>query len=141
MTANFDAQAFLFNVTIPGEAFGLLANDNTALGNLPAFGNVATDGTGAAVNLPGVYALAISGAGRNPVSINGNLFNYANPTEVSGPDGPGGLNPHNGWTGSGPVGSYSIVLGGSEFYDVPSPGVLTVLALAGLCGSRRRRRA
>src|SRR5437764_544629 len=27
--ANFDPQLFLFNITVPGEAFGLLANDNT----------------------------------------------------------------------------------------------------------------
>jgi uncharacterized protein (TIGR03382 family) len=136
---DFDAQLFLFNVTLPGEAFGLLANDNTIAGNLPAFGNAATDGTGSAVNLSGVYAVAISGAGNNPTSINGNLFNYANPTEVSGPDGPGGLNPHNGWSGNGAVGSYSIVMTGTEFYELPAPGALALFGLAGVVGRPRRR--
>ena len=140
VVGNFDSQLFLFNVTIPGEAFGLLANDNTIGGTQPAFGNAATDGTGSMVNLPGVYAVAISGTGRNPTSINGNLFNYGNPNEVSGPDGPGGLNPHNGWTGNGPVGSYSIVLTGAEFYDLPAPGAMALLGLAGIVGSRGRRR-
>jgi hypothetical protein len=139
MDAEFDAQMFVFNVTLPGEAFGLLANDNTALGNQPFIGNSATDATGAAINLPGVYLIAVSGTGRNPVSLNGNIFNYGSSTEVSGPDGPGGINPHNGWTGDGPVGSYHISFTGAEFYDVPAPGAAALFAIAGMVGGQRRR--
>ena len=139
VAADFDAQLFLFNVTIPGEAFGLLGNDNTAGGSDPAFGNMATDGTGALVSLPGIYLVGISGAGRNPVSLNGNIFNFASSTEVSGADGPGGINPLNGWAGSGAVGSYTINLTASSFYDVPAPGAAALLAVAGLFSGRRRR--
>ncbi|HWB20306.1 MAG TPA: hypothetical protein VG711_08410, partial [Phycisphaerales bacterium] len=102
--ADFDAQLFLFNVTLPGEGFGLLANDDFNDNTSPFIGNMATDGTGAQINLPGVYAIAISGFGRNPVSIGGEIFDMEFGDEISGPDGPGGINPHTGWTGDGQTG-------------------------------------
>lgn len=139
-SADFDAQLFIFNVTLPGHAFGLLANDNTAQGFNPVLTPVATDGTGAQITLPGIYAIAISGSGRNPTSSTGEIFYYGNSTEVSGADGPGGINPHNGWTGDGVGGSYALILTGAGFYDVPAPGALALLGLAGLIGRRSRRR-
>lgn len=136
--AEFDAQLFLFNVTLANEAFGLLGNNDTALGNDPVITSVATDGTGAQVLNPGVYAIAISGIGRDPISMNGLIFNFLNQTEISGPDGPGGLNPHTGWAGIGEKGGYKIDMIGVSFYDLPEPGSIALLGLA--LGVARRRR-
>jgi len=136
----FDAQLFLFNITQANEAFGLLANDNTPDGNVPVLTQMATDGTFAAINNPGAYAIAIAGAGRYPVSVSGAIFFYASPTEISGPDGPGGINPHIGWAGEGATGSYSIGVTGVGFYEAPAPGAGALLALAGGFAARRRRR-
>ncbi len=137
--ANFDAQLWVFNVTIPGQAFGLLANDNTPAGINPIVTSLATDGTGAQLKVPGVYAVAISGAGRVPVSLNGPIFFFGSPTEISGPDGPGGINPHIDWTGEGETGSYTIQTEGVGFYDTPAPGSIAVLAAGAIAGARRRR--
>lgn len=139
VNAQFDAQLFLFNITLPGQAFGLLANLDSGMGNMPEIIRPATDGSGADVLLPGVYALAISGAGRLPVSNAGQIFFFQSQTEISGPDGPGGINPHTGWTGTGQVGSYDIELRDVGWYDVPAPGSALLLAGAGLFGARRRR--
>jgi uncharacterized protein (TIGR03382 family) len=117
----------------------LLANDNTISGANPFLTTPSNDGTLAAINLPGVYAIAISAAGRNPVSVGGNIFNYGSPTEISGPDGPGGINPHIGWTGEGAGGNYKISLTGSDFFDLPAPGAAALLGLAALVGRSRRR--
>lgn len=138
--STFNPQCFLFNITLPGEAFGLLGNDDTATSNQPRLISPATDGTGASVVLPGVYALGISGFGRDPVSSGGRIFNFASPTEVSGPDGPGGINPHSGWIGQGEVGTYDLDIQGVTFFDVPAPGSAVVFAAAAGALSRRRRR-
>lgn len=139
--ANFDPQLFLFNITLPGEAFGLLANNDTPSGAFPLLTTPATDATGAQVLLPGAYAVAVSGLGRVPVSDSGAIFNFASGTEVSGPDGPGGINPHTGWTGDGQVGDYVIRLMGVDWYDVPAPGSAAGLALGLTVLARRRRRS
>jgi hypothetical protein len=138
--ASFDAQLFVFNVTLANEAFGLLANDNTPSGNIPFVGPFANDGTGAALKNPGVYAIAISGAGRQPVSVNGLIFNFFSPTEISGPDGPGGINPHTGWSGEGQTGDYTITMTGVGFYNTPAPGSGAVFLGAALVAAARRRR-
>lgn len=137
--AQFDAQLFLFNITLPGEAFGLLANKDTSTSNAPLLMRPATDGTGADVLLPGTYAIAISGGGRVPVSMTGEIFNFVSPTEISGPDGPGGLNPHIGWTGEGAVGTYAVEMTDIGYVAIPAPGTLAVL-LGGAGGLARRRR-
>ena len=138
-SADFDAQLFIFNVTLPGQAFGLLANDNTSEGSNPVLLPNSTDGTNTGITAPGIYLIGISGSGRNPVSSTGQIFFYGNPTEISGADGPGGLNPHNDWAGDGVGGSYVLTLTGAGFYDLPAPGALALLGLAALVGHRRRR--
>ncbi|HWB20305.1 MAG TPA: hypothetical protein VG711_08405 [Phycisphaerales bacterium] len=135
--AGFDAQLFLFNVTLPGEGFGLLANNDFGGSQDPFIGNAATDATGAQVKLPGIYAIAISGYGRDPVSLNGLIFNFADREEISGADGPGGLNPLRMWTGEGETGDYNIELTGAAPIDTPTPGALAVFGLA--CVVRRNR--
>ena len=114
-SADFDAQLFVFNVTLPGQLFGLLANNDTVLGDEPFVGNMATDSTGAQLLLPGVYVVGISGLGRNPLSNTGAIFNFQSQTEVSGADGPGGINPLSGWTGEGQTGEYIIDVTGVTF--------------------------
>jgi len=138
--ATFDAQLFVFNVTLPGEAFGLLGNQSTINGNIPFLDSMSTDGSGAQLTQPGVYAIAISGMGRAPVSNTGEIFDFAIMHEVSGPDGPGGINPHIGWTGIGEVGTYVIELEGAGFYALPGAGTLALLVLTGGTGGRSRRR-
>lgn len=137
--AAFNAQLFLFNVTLPGEALGLLAADDTPVSNAPLLISPATDATGAQVVLPGVYAMGITGFGRVPVSSTGPIFSFASPTEISGPDGPGGTNPLMGWEGVGETGTYVVGVQGVDWVDIPAPASAMVLLLAGLCSRGRRR--
>jgi hypothetical protein len=136
--AAFNPQLFLFNITRPGEALGLLANDDQISSNLPLLTSPATDGTGAMVLLPGEYALGVSGFGRVPVSPTGPIFFFGSTTEISGPDGAGGINPLSGWTGPGQTGTYRIELSGVDWYNIPSPAAGA--ALLGMAGVLRRRR-
>lgn len=137
--ASFDSALYLFNITQANEAFGLLAADDTV--DFPGTRLVgsSTDGSLAQLTNPGVYALAITFAGNVPVSRSGDIFSFTTPTEISGPDGPGGINPHNGWDRkvefSG--GDYEVMMDGIDFVDVPAPGALGLAV--GLLGLRRRR--
>lgn len=140
ITSNFNAVLYLFNVTVNFEGLGLLANDNENVESfLPQLLPAATDGTGVLLTTPGNYVLAIAGSGRVPVSRTGAIFNFASPTEISGPDGPGGLNPLQGWTGDGATGDYSLSVEQGGFPTIPAPGALALLA-AVATGSLRRRR-
>ena len=141
VNANFDASLWLFNLSQANEAFGLLGNlSGDGEGWNPVLGSLSTDGSGASVNAPGVYAFAVSGEGRIPVSNNGAIFSFDSLGELSGPDASGGVLPHIGWSGVGATGSYTILVDGATFVETPTPGVLAVggLAVAGL-GLRRRR--
>jgi hypothetical protein len=135
----FDAQLFVFNITLAGGGLGLLANDNADAGtNAPVLTSVATDGSNAVLDLPGVYAVAVAGAGRAPVSASGLIFDFASPTEVSGADGPGGLLRHIGWTGEGAVGAYAVQLEGVDFAEIPAPAGSVLIGFGLLAGRRRR---
>jgi hypothetical protein len=137
--ADFDAQLFVFHLTLSGAALGLLANDNADVETtLPAITPMATDGTGVVLDLPGVYLIAVAGAGRRPVSMTGDIFSYDSSTEISGADGPGGLNRLIGWEGEGETGSYNIRTDGTVFPEIPAPGTLALLSVAGLATRRRR---
>lgn len=108
--ADFDTQLWLFSAN----GVGLLANDNDGAQLGSRIGHLATDGTGVTINTPGLYYLAISGSGNVPRAPGGPIFNFALPTEVSGPDGPGDGQPLSAWTGPGAVGTYIIALTGAE---------------------------
>ncbi|MFO0858052.1 MAG: hypothetical protein U0640_11930 [Phycisphaerales bacterium] len=135
-SSNGTVGLFLFNVTLGNEGLGLVAT----IAGAGTLGNASNDGSLAAVNSPGIYALAIAVPGRYPVSNLGPIFNFANPNEVSGPDGSGGFLPHTDWAGTpGPIGDYGIELTGSGFFAVPAPGAGVVLGVCGLVAMRRRR--
>lgn len=141
ISANFDAVLYLFNLSVNFEGFGLLANDNENSDSvIPQILPFATDGTGVQISVPGDYVLAVASKGRVPVSRTGPIFNFQTPTEISGPDGPGGLNPLSGWTGPGIAGDYSLQLEESGFPTVPAPGAaLLTIAGAVLAAGRRRQ--
>lgn len=134
--ANFDAQLWLFDLG----GNGILGNnDNAAASPFASFGNNSTDGSGAAVTTAGLYLLAISGAGNDPLSPGGPIFDFALATEVSGPDDIGGSMPIDNWVGNGEIGDYAIILKGVEFAEIPAPGGLTLLVAAGALVRRRCR--
>jgi hypothetical protein len=140
LNPGFDAQLFVFNITLSGGALGLLANDNFDANTTdPVLTSISTDGSNAVLDLPGLYAVAVAGAGRNPTSDLGLIFDIANPTEISGADGPGGLLRHTGWEGEGAVGDYSVMLEGIDFAKIPAPAASLSFALLGLASARRRR--
>ena len=105
--AGFDAQLFLFKT----DGLGLLANLNAATFDPnPLLLPFANDGTGVQLEGPGLYLLAISGFPSFPQNPNGPLFAFDTPTENSGPDGNGGNDPINAWSGPGDTGRYEIGL-------------------------------
>ncbi len=133
--ADFDTQLFLFQA----DGRGALANDNssslvTGSTLLPA----ATDGSGFVLSGAGLYYLAISGFDSDPLGGSEFIFDQVDPSEISGPDGIGGSLPITDWSPlAGEIGHYEITLTGVR--GVPAPGAAALLALAGMCGRRRRR--
>lgn len=134
VNANFTPALYLFNLTQASQALGLLGVNGTLV-------STSTDGTQAQVTEPGLYALAVTYAGNIPQSRTGAIFNFASPTEISGPDGPGGINPLQSWNPTVPLvgGTYDLDVDGVDFADVPTPGAVMLLGAAGLLAARRRR--
>lgn len=139
--ADFDAVLYMFNLTVNNELYGLLGNDNmNEETNLPGMASMATDGTGVVITRPGDYVIAVTGAGRAPVSRSGPIFNLGSPTEVSGADGNGGFNPLSGWTGTGERGRYRLTMESTDFPITPAPGAGVLLGAGMLASFARRRR-
>lgn len=121
--ANFDTRLWLFDDT----GKGVVANDNRP-GPPTVFSLVNSDPTDGSLPLstPGLYYIAIAGSPSNALSAPGPagvIFMLGSPTEVSGPDGPGGGAPLGGWDTFGPFpsfGMYEIRLNGVTFGDTPS---------------------
>ena len=128
----FNTQLWLFRADPGGalDGLGLLANDDASAADeasllLP----MSTDGTGIALTTAGLYYLAISGGGppgvpdpgRFPIAGGLPIFDLVSPTEISGPDGLGGLDVIDDWMGAGDVGSYVIALEGVSFIESPCP--------------------
>ncbi len=142
---SFDTALYLFDA----DGFGLLANDDESPAEdestLP---NASNDGTGIIITTPGTYFLAIARKGDLPTANGLPIFQFASPTEVSGPDGPGGGLPHEAWTqtGIGDVGSYTICLQGVvSVPNIPTTSewgliALTLLLLTGGTIIFRRQR-
>lgn len=150
-SADFDSQMWLFAPS----GFGILGNDDTFVigeGNgtvLPGstLGPKATDRSGAMITEPGLYLLAISGKFEVPISPEGLICTFASPTEISGPDGPGGGQPISAWNNTslnfgaplGQTGTYSIALTGTSLVPAPSGFVALLIGAAGLRRRARRR--
>lgn len=141
VNAGFDIQLWLFNITYAGAAYGLLGNETSPSGEFGAIiTNHSTDGTDILIDAPGDYMIAITGAGNVPLSRTGEIFHFTEAFEVSGADGPGGLNPLTGWSGPGQTGGYNVELSGAAAPSVPTPGTVAMfLAGAGIIVPRRRR--
>jgi uncharacterized protein (TIGR03382 family) len=139
--ATFDSALYLFNITEADEAFGLLGTQNDGELRRARLIGFSNDGSGAQLVNPGLYALAVTFAGNRPQSRTGDIFTFDGESEISGPDGPGGTNPHSGWAFDGQFsgGSYNIEIEGVGFAEVPAPSTLAFAGLAGLVASRRRR--
>ncbi len=140
--AKFDTQLWLFRIDAgSGQVFGMLGNNNAP--DTGSFQSLLTpipdDGQPPLVQT-GLYYLAITRFNNVPLSGGGEIFNLASPTEISGPDGPGGMLPFASWSGDEGMfdGNYRMALRGVEF--VPAPGALGLLAIAGLGARKRRRR-
>ncbi len=136
-SGSMNLQLWLFDIN----GFGLIANDDS-IGTNPAFGNMPLDGGGPALTTPGFYYIAVSLFDSDPVDSAGQpLFQSSTPTEVSGPDGPGGGNPIADWAGTvtaGQGGQYALRMTGTCY--APAPGVGSLMAIAGSVLLRRRRR-
>jgi hypothetical protein len=126
-SARFDTQLWLFAGHPDKVGFGQLANDNTPEQPLRTEGGpltgslllpVATDPTMLSIG-PGLHYIAISGVPNLPLSQAGPIFLLLSPTEISGPDGPGGILPIQNWTGPGQTGEYVIYLDGVSFPPQP----------------------
>lgn len=117
---DFDLQLFLFDAN----GVGVLAADNDAsgVGNSVQLLDQSNDGSGAMIESPGTYFLAVAGSGYYPVAINpftGAPAPIFGPSalpdgEISGPDGPGGANPIIGWQGTPQVGRYRLIIDGAR---------------------------
>jgi hypothetical protein len=120
-SATFNTRLFLFDA----DGFGLLANDDAG-GPQSGFFDSSDDGTGIVITQPGIYFLAVSGTGSEPLDKSGEeLFNIADQNEVSGPDGQGGKNPIVDWSSNDAEGEYVIGLSGvstSPFGDLDGDG-------------------
>ncbi|MHC5022619.1 MAG: hypothetical protein ACYTGG_01735 [Planctomycetota bacterium] len=102
-------------------SWGLCTNEGSAIGN------ASNDGTDIVITEPGLYLLAVTVSPRDPSSDPGAIFLFADPVEVSGPDGPGSDEIINSWQGTPPdggvaPGGYIIALTGVTFSSPPPPG-------------------
>jgi len=135
--ADFNTLLWVFSET----GLGLLGNDDA---NNPGVGSAifqtSNDGTGSGIFQPGIYLVCVSGTGNVPLSQGQQMFTFASPTEVSGPDGPGGQGVVDGWSNNfdgGAVGDYELSFQGVA--GVPGPSALAGLALIVAFVPRRRR--
>ena len=140
----FDPMMFLFRIDMLNGtmvAKAVLANNDKSAGSpLPALGPQATDGSGAMVG-PGIYLIAISGFGSQPVNALGEFVfsqSFLQPGVIGGPASqPAGGYLLDGWSADGSFGNYELLVQGVS--GVPTPGAFALLALGGLAGRRRQR--
>jgi len=137
-SATFDTQLWLFNL----DGTGLLGNQDAGPGETDALLlNQSNDGSEVMLDTPGLYYIAITGAGSIPLGgvMSDPMFDFTfGAGEISGPDGPGGGgNSIVDWTTPGEFGIYKIALEGVSTI-VPAPAGVLVLSGFGLLVRRRR---
>lgn len=117
--ADFDTQLWLFDIN--GQ--GIAANDDCPIGpptSQSCIINIGPSGQNL-LTQPGLYFVAISGFDNDPGNFNGFIFDQNPQNEITGPDGPGGFFPIEGWNGGGNTGNYMIQITGADFIIPPSP--------------------
>ncbi len=145
--AQFDTQLWLFKpIMVGGDALGVMGNDDhfELGGRFSLLLPDTTDGFGDGVDATGLYYLAITRFNHDPFSAGMfDIFDQMNATEISGPDGPGGMMPITGWAGDpgGDFdGDYVIALRGVEMAMLPAPGALGLFMIAAVGARHQRRR-
>jgi MYXO-CTERM domain-containing protein len=143
----FDPMMFLFRIDVRDGVFvakAVMANNDLAVGDLQAgLKQESNDGSGTIVASSGLYMIAISGFGSQPINAAGQfLFNQAflQPGIFGGPT----AEPVQdyllaGWSAPGSFGNYLMTITGVSGTQIPAPGALGLLAVAGLAGRRRQR--
>lgn len=145
----FDPMMFLFRVdNLKGQlvAKAIMANNDKSAGNpQAALGRETNDGSQTVIGQAGLYMIAISGFGSQPVNAQGQfLFNQAflQPGVIAGPSRDPQIADYllSGWNTDGAYGNYTMTVQGVSGTQLPAPGAFTLLALGGLVGRRRRQR-
>jgi len=133
--ADFDTRLWLFNA----DGFGLLANDDASMMTQQStLLDTANDGTGIVITEPGHYFIAVSGADTEPFGdfTDQPMFSFASPTEITGPDGAGGLDRIHEWSSNELQGSYTIAFTGVAFLvlgDMDGDGDVDAIDRAQFC--------
>lgn len=131
---NFDACLWLFDQNgIPL----LGTNDADGKTTAPRLTNSSNAGSRITITSPGIYYLAISGIGSQPLSFGKPLWSSVvfQPGVVAGAFGTK-FGWEGDWSGDGATGDYVMSLSGVS--GVPAPGAIALLGMAGLIGRRRR---
>lgn len=144
----FNPMMFLFRVDqFQGQtvAKAIMANNDKAPGDLQAgLQRYTNDGSGTFLNDPGLYLIAISGFGSQPINASGQfLFNqeFLSPGVIAGPNPSQQMTDYllAGWAADGSYGTYTMTVSGVSGTQAPAPGALSLIALGGLMRRRRQR--
>jgi MYXO-CTERM domain-containing protein len=147
-TPGFDPMMFLFRVDeLNGQlvAKAVMANNDKAVGNpQAALQRETNDGSQSIVATAGLYLIAISGFGSQPINAQGQfIFNqeFLQPGIFGGPTQNQQVSDYllAGWNTDGSSGSYVMTVTGVSGTQLPAPGAAALLALAGLATRRRQR--
>jgi len=144
----FNPMMFLFRVdTFQGQlvAKAIMANNDKSPTDVQStLQRDTNDGSGTFISQAGLYLIAISGFGSQPINAQGQLlFNQAflEPGVIAGPTQNPQLSDYllAGWSSDGSFGNYTMTVTGVSGTQLPAPGALALLALGGLAGRRRQR--
>lgn len=146
--AGFNPMMFLFRVeNFQGQVIAkavMANNDKSPTDVQSTLQRNTNDGSGTTITQAGLYLVAISGFGSQPVNAQGQLlFNQAflQPGVIAGPNPSSEISNYAlaGWTSDGSFGNYTMTVTGVSGTQVPAPGALALLALSGLAVRRRQR--
>lgn len=144
----FNPMMFLFRVeNLQGQlvAKAIMANNDKSPTDVQStLQRNTNDGSGTFISQAGLYLIAISGFGSQPINAQGQLlFNQAflEPGVIAGPVQNPQLSDYllAGWSSDGSFGNYTMTVTGVSGTQVPAPGALALLALGGLARRRRQR--
>ncbi|MFZ9915145.1 MAG: hypothetical protein ACO3IB_07385, partial [Phycisphaerales bacterium] len=145
--AGFAPMMFLFRIDLRDGVFvakAVMAHNVIALGNPQAgLKQESNDGSGTIVATSGLYLIAISGFGSQPINAAGQFLFNQQFLQAGIFGGPAAAPVEDyllaGWSAPGSYGNYLMTITGVSGAQIPAPGALGLLALAGLAGRRRQR--